>query len=50
MASRDTFFRSSGMSLIQIFIANEIGREIVGALGEVGQLQFRDVSTERMPD
>ncbi|KAJ5962318.1 hypothetical protein N7501_007259 [Penicillium viridicatum] len=43
MASRDTFFRSSGMSLIQIFIANEIGREIVGALGEVGQLQFRDL-------
>ena len=44
MAPRDTFFRSSDMSLTQLYIANEIGREVVSALGELGQVEFRDVS------
>lgn len=44
MAPQDTFFRSSDMSLTQLYIANEIGREVVSALGEIGQVQFRDVS------
>jgi V-type H+-transporting ATPase subunit a len=42
--TQDTMFRSADMSMVQLYIANEIGREIVNALGEIGQVQFRDVS------
>ena len=41
---KDTLFRSVDMSMIQLYIANEIGREVVSALGELGEVQFRDVS------
>ena len=40
---KNTLFRSADMSLTQLYISNEIGRDVISALGEVGEVQFRDV-------
>lgn len=39
----DTMFRSSPMSMVQVYMSKEIGREAVTALGQQGLLHFRDV-------
>ncbi len=46
---KDTLFRSCDMSLTQLYMAKEIGREVVSALGEVEEVQFRDVSALCFP-
>lgn len=46
MASKDTLFRSANMSLTQFYISNDIGREVVSSLGELGIVQFRDLNAE----
>lgn len=39
-----TLFRSEEMSLVQLYIPIEVAQPCVAELGELGKVQFRDVS------
>jgi len=42
--SHSTLFRSEEMSLIQLYIPAEVAQQTIAELGELGLIQFRDVS------
>ena len=43
-AGSESLFRSATMSLIQLFIPSEVAHATVSELGELGNVQFKDVS------
>ncbi|TDL20169.1 V0/A0 complex, 116-kDa subunit of ATPase [Rickenella mellea] len=44
-----TLFRSEGMSLVQLFIPNEVAHDTVHELGELGDVQFKDLNPDVNP-
>lgn len=43
-AQDESLFRSATMSLIQLYIPTEVAHATVNELGELGNVQFKDVS------
>lgn len=46
--AQSTLFRSEEMSLIQLYIPAEVAQPCVAELGELGKVQFRDVSQNEL--
>lgn len=43
-AGDESLFRSAQMSLLQLYIPTEVAHSAVAELGELGNIQFKDVS------
>lgn len=43
-AGSESLYRSATMSLVQLFIPSEVAHATVSELGELGNMQFKDVS------
>jgi len=41
---KSTFYRSDAMSYVQFYIPNEVAKYVVSEIGEIGLVQFVDVS------
>lgn len=45
-AGDESLFRSAEMSLVQIYLPTESAHATVSELGELGNIQFKDVSSK----
>lgn len=48
-ASNEAIFRSAPMTLVQFYVTIELAREMVGMLGNLGAVQFRDLNSKLTP-
>ncbi|KAI5962953.1 STV1 [Candida pseudojiufengensis] len=47
--SSEAIFRSAPMTLVQFYVTIELARDMVGVLGNLGSVQFRDLNSKLTP-
>lgn len=48
-ANEEAFFRSAPMTLVQFYVTIELARDVVYALGNLGDVHFRDLNSKLTP-